>query len=126
MDQHRPRKKEGPGLLDHRAPYLTCQDWLTIPKSPGVGKSPQQRAELVDPWLEARINYLAFEIRRLDGGSIARLFLKKARARYRQYRRYGSASQRYFCWSYLDQVAAQLVGCAVCSSNQLPSQEEAR
>jgi hypothetical protein len=109
MDQHRPQKKRAAGLLDPTAPIKPIQDCLSLPAAASVGKSPQ-RAELVDPWLEARINYLAFEIRRLDGGSIARLFLKKARARYRQYRRYGSARQRYLSWSYLDQVAGQLEG----------------
>jgi hypothetical protein len=78
--------------------------------------------KLVDSWLEARINYLAFEIRRLEGGPVARLFLKKARARYRQYRRFGSAKQRYLCWSYLDHVAGQLVSRSARSDDQLNGQ----
>jgi hypothetical protein len=81
--------------------------------------------KLVDPWLEARINYLAFELRRLEGGPVARLFLKKARARYRQYRRFGSARQRYLSWGYLDQVAGQLVSSPASSNDQLQGQEAA-
>jgi hypothetical protein len=93
------------------------------PRPAGGGGKPQQYADL---WLAARIHYFEHECRSLGAGSIARLFLKKARDRYRQYRRYGLARRRYLCWSCLDQVAEQLVGCAACSSNQLPSQEEAR
>jgi hypothetical protein len=128
MDQHRPRKKEGPGLLDPRAPRKTESHQLLRhrPTKDKSARSSHLRAKFDDPWLEERIPWLAAEVTRLDGGPIAKLYLKKSRDSYRQYRRFGSERQRYLSWRYLQQVAVQLVGRPAVSSDQPPSQEEAK
>ena len=81
------------------------------------------RPKLVDHWTAARINHLSAEVSRLEGGPIARLFLKMARAGYREYCCFGRPRLRELCWSYLDQVAVQLVGREARSSDQLQGQE---
>jgi hypothetical protein len=90
-----------------------------------VGKS-TPRAQFDDTWLRERIPWIAAEVTRLDGGPIARLYLKKARAAFRQFRRFGSPRQRHLCWRYLQQTAVQLAGRPARSSEQLTSQGEKR
>jgi hypothetical protein len=92
-----------------------------LPSAATIGKS-TTRAKLSDQWIEKRITYLSAEVDRLDGGPIARLFLRKAKAHYRQYCRFDSARQRYLSWKYLNQAAVQLVGRPACPSEKEPGQ----
>jgi len=68
------------------------------------------RPKLVEPWTAARINHLSAEADRLEAGPIARLFLKKARVRYRLYCSRQWLRDQHLCWNYLDAVAGQLLG----------------
>jgi len=106
-----PRRGKGAAPATPLLHNLSVQDKdsLTLTKA---------RDESTDLWVEARINYLADELSRLDGGPISRLFLGKAKTRYRLYCRRGWPRDRYLCWSYLDQVASQLCGRKARSSKQ--------
>jgi hypothetical protein len=115
----KPPKKEALAPRSRQLePLKATETGLIIAKSPVIGKSPR-RPKLVDPWQEARINYLDGEVARLAAGPIARRFLKEAKARYSQYRWCDCPRLRYLCWSALDIVAGQLVGR---SREQLSSQ----
>lgn len=100
----------------------TIQDRLTLTNAASIGKS-APRAKFDDTWLAERIRHYDAESNRLKAGQVAKKFLSKAKAQYRQYCRFGLAKYRHLSWSHLAQVAAQLVRHAVRSSETLHRQE---
>lgn len=93
-------------------------DSLTLKNARRFGKSSPRRQKLTDTWIEGKIEFFAGEVSRLDAGSVARLFMRKARTEYRRYRGTRCPRRRRLCWQYIQTVAAQLVG------KRAPSMEE--
>jgi hypothetical protein len=118
-----PRKKRAPGLLDPEAPIKPVQDCLNLSNAPWLGKS-SRRQKLGDDWLEARIHSLASELKRTDGGPIARRFLHKARGHFRQFCAGCGDRERYLAWDCLNVVAGQLLGRTARPDGKLHRGEE--
>jgi hypothetical protein len=110
----KPPKKEG--LPRAQQPLKENKTSLNVSDPASDGKS----VPFVDPWLEARIHYLAAEVTSLKAGPIALRFLNLAKARHHQYRACGGPRLRYLAWCALD-IVAQPLGR---SREQVPQQAD--
>jgi hypothetical protein len=69
-----------------------------------------QKERFEDSWLLARINHLNDECAQRDPGRIAKVFLKEAKNRYRQFIGCGCPRIRFLAWSACNVVHDHLIG----------------
>src|SRR4029077_8619051 len=68
-----------------------------------------QNERFDDPWLWARIYHLSQECAQRDPGRIAKVFLKEAKNRYRQFTGCGCPRIRFLAWSACNIIHDHLV-----------------